>query len=100
MPRTTFYSFIIFIMTLLNNLPRKALKLFFHRVITNFVAHTKGTVGMATTGKDTGGSQFFFNTADNIHLNGRYTIFARAIKGLHVVEKLEVCDRIISIKSL
>jgi len=97
----------------------------FHRVIANFVAqggdpdgtglggpdysireelypaeHTKGTVGVATSGKDTGSSQFFFNTADNLHLNGHYTIFARVTKGVDVTEKLEVGDQIIMITEL
>ena len=94
----------------------------FHRVIANFVAqggdpentgqggpgytireelypveHLRGTVGMATSGKDTGGSQFFFNTADNLHLNNHYTVFARVIKGLALIDKLEAGDQIISI---
>lgn len=97
----------------------------FHRVIANFVAqggdpegtglggpgysireelypveHTKGTIGMATSGKDTGGSQFFFNTADNIHLNNHYTIFARVIKGMDFVNQIEVGDKIVSIDAL
>jgi len=93
--------------------------LIFHRVIPNFVAqggdpegtgrggpgysireelypvgHTKGTVGMASSGKDTAGAQFFFNTADNIHLNSNYTVFARVTVGIEIVENLEFGDRI------
>jgi cyclophilin family peptidyl-prolyl cis-trans isomerase len=93
----------------------------FHRVVPNFVAqggdprgdgfggpgflirdevsslnHERGTLGIATSGKDTGGSQFFFNLGPNYHLNGRYTVFAKIISGLEVMDKLEVGDYIIS----
>ncbi len=64
------------------------------------VEHIKGTVGMATSGKDTGGSQFFFNTAENIHLNNHYTVFARVIKGMDIINGIEVGDKIISIDEL
>ncbi len=95
----------------------------FHRVIPNFVAqggdptgtgsggpgysireelsfarHERGSVGMATAGKDTGGSQFFFNLKPNWHLDRRYTIFARVTSGLDVMDALERGDYIISIK--
>jgi cyclophilin family peptidyl-prolyl cis-trans isomerase len=62
--------------------------------------HLRGTVGMATAGRDTGGSQFFVNTAPNLHLDGRYTVFAELVRGMDVVEKLEVGDSILSAKVL
>ena len=93
----------------------------FHRVVPNFVVqggdprgdgyggpgylirdevsdrlHLRGTVGMATAGKDTGGCQFFINLAPNLHLDGRYTLFAKVTKGMDVADKLEVGDRIIT----
>jgi peptidylprolyl isomerase len=58
--------------------------------------HLRGTVGMATAGRDTGGCQFFINTAANLHLDGRYTLFAQVLKGMDVVDKIEVGDRILS----
>jgi cyclophilin family peptidyl-prolyl cis-trans isomerase len=95
--------------------------LIFHRVIPGFVAqggdprgdgfggpgylirdevsprdHVSGTLGIATSGKDTGGSQFFFNLGPNFHLNGKYTVFAEIVSGLDVISRLEVGDRIIS----
>ena len=95
----------------------------FHRVVSNFVAqggdplgtgdggpgyeipdewsdkhHTIGTIGMATSGKDTGGSQFFINTAPNLHLAGRYTLFGEVVRGLDVAEKLEQGDAILSVR--
>ena len=61
-------------------------------------SHRRGTIGMATAGKDTGGSQFFFNLKENWHLDRRYTIFARVTSGLDVMDTLERGDIIISIK--
>lgn len=60
------------------------------------LVHERGTVGMATSGKDTGGSQFFFNLAPNLHLDGKYTLFAKVTSGIDVVDKLEIGDQIIS----
>jgi cyclophilin family peptidyl-prolyl cis-trans isomerase len=89
-----------------------------HRVIPNFVAqagqkedkslyewgsvreewaggtHTVGSVGVATAGKDTGGTQFFINTQRNLHLDGRYTVFAHIVEGMDVVYSLEEGDLI------
>ncbi len=58
-------------------------------------SHTRGTVGMASAGKDTAGSQFFINHAPNLHLDGNYTIFATTLRGLDVVDRIEVGDRVI-----
>jgi peptidyl-prolyl cis-trans isomerase B (cyclophilin B) len=91
----------------------------FHRVVPNFVAQTgcpigngwghpgyrlrceinrlryeRGIVGMAHSGKDTGGSQFFITHSRQPHLDGRYTIFARVIEGMDVVDSIRVDDRI------
>ena len=60
------------------------------------LVHERGTVGIATSGKDTGGSQFFFNLATNLHLDGKYTLFAKVTSGLEVVDKLEVGDQILT----
>ncbi len=97
----------------------------FHRVVPNFVVqggdprgdgyggpgylirdevsslpHKRGTVGIATAGKDTGGCQFFFNLAPNYHLNGRYTLFAEIVSGSEVADKIEIGDRILSVRLL
>jgi cyclophilin family peptidyl-prolyl cis-trans isomerase/protein-disulfide isomerase len=87
----------------------------FHRVIPGFVAQTgdpsgtgmggpgyafeneiapglmfdkAGVVGMANSGADTNGSQFFITLAPTPHLNGGYTIFGQVLSGLEVVENL------------
>ena len=79
---------------------------YFSRVIGNFVAQGGDTIGdrtgssgqmireeisfleaepmtvaMATAGKDTGTSQFYINTARNLHLDRNYTIFGRIVSG-------------------
>lgn len=58
--------------------------------------HHRGTVGIATAGKDTGSSQFFVNHGSNLHLNGRFTIFAEVVEGMDVVDQIQVGDRILS----
>ncbi len=57
----------------------------------------RGTIGMATSGRDTGGSQFFICISDQPHLDGRYTTFGNVSDGLDVVDNIEIGDTIISI---
>lgn len=89
----------------------------FHRVIPNFVVqggdprgdgwggpahfirceysrerYERGTVGIATSGKDTGGSQFFITHSPQPHLNARYTIFGQVTGGMDVADRLVVGD--------
>jgi cyclophilin family peptidyl-prolyl cis-trans isomerase len=58
----------------------------------------EGTVGMALSGQDTGGSQFFITLAPQPHLDGRYTVFGEVVSGMEVVRALEEGDRIRSIR--
>ncbi|NOK14602.1 peptidyl-prolyl cis-trans isomerase [Corallococcus exercitus] len=85
----------------------------FHRVVPDFVAqggdprgdgeggpghsircemtrrpYARGTVGMALSGKDTGGSQFFFTHSPQPHLDGRYTAFGEVVSGMDAVDAL------------
>lgn len=57
--------------------------------------YTPGTLGMALSGKDTGGSQLFFATARAPHLEGRYTAFGQATVGLDVLERLRAGDAVV-----
>jgi peptidylprolyl isomerase len=91
--------------------------LIFHRVVPNFVVqggdprgdgwggpgysirteislvkYERGSCGMASAGKDTEGSQFFITHSATPHLDGRYTIFAKVIKGMDVVDRLQIGD--------
>ncbi|MEJ2636221.1 MAG: peptidylprolyl isomerase [Calditrichia bacterium] len=61
----------------------------------NDIFYDRGTVGMATAGKDTGGSQFFITHTPQPHLNGRYTAFGKVISGMDVVDHIEVFDKIL-----
>ena len=93
----------------------------FHRVVPNFVIQSgdveglggwggpgfaikseltripydRGTLGMASAGKDTEGSQWFVTHGMQPHLDGRYTAFGRVIDGLNVVDGILVGDRVV-----
>jgi cyclophilin family peptidyl-prolyl cis-trans isomerase/protein-disulfide isomerase len=91
----------------------------FHRVLPGFVAQTgdpsgtgqgnpgymfkneieptlkfdqPGMVGMANSGPDTNGSQFFITYTATPHLNGNYTIFGKVLSGMDVLEQLTPRD--------
>jgi cyclophilin family peptidyl-prolyl cis-trans isomerase len=95
----------------------------FHRVVPNFVIqggcnrgdgwgsedysirsefsmrrYTEGSVGMASAGKDTEGTQWFITHSPTPHLDGRYTIFAIVTEGMEVVHSMEVGDSIIQVE--
>lgn len=56
--------------------------------------HAPGTVGVATSGPDTGTAQFFINLLPNRHLDGRYTVFGRVISGEYgALQEGDVIDR-------
>jgi len=56
-----------------------------------------GTVGMALSGKDTGGSQWFVTLAPAPRLDGRYTAFGSVTSGMDVVERIMPGDRILRV---
>lgn len=60
--------------------------------------YRRGVVGMALSGKDTGGSQFFVTAAPQPHLDGRYTAFGEVVKGQDVVDALLEGDRILEVR--
>jgi len=93
----------------------------FHRVVPNFViqagdprgdgwggpnyhlqtersplSYETGSVGMASAGPDTEGSQFFITTSPQYHLDYNYTLFGQVTGGINVVETIEIGDKIIS----
>ena len=94
----------------------------FHRVVPNFVVqggdprgdgwggpgyairsefsmepYGTGTVGIASAGKDTEGSQFFITHSPQPHLDGRYTVVGNVVAGMDVVDALQVGDTIVDI---
>jgi cyclophilin family peptidyl-prolyl cis-trans isomerase/HEAT repeat protein len=61
----------------------------------NMQKYTRGAVGMALSGPDTGGSQFFITHSPQPHLDGGYTIFGRVIGGMNgVVDATERGDKV------
>jgi cyclophilin family peptidyl-prolyl cis-trans isomerase len=56
--------------------------------------YVRGSVGMALSGRDTGGSQFFITMSRQPHLDGRYTQVGRVVKGMAVAGRLQVGDEI------
>lgn len=94
----------------------------FHRVVPNFVAqdgdprgdgsggpgyairdelnrrwYDRGAVGMALSGPDTGGSQYFLTHSPQPHLDGHYTVFGHVTSGFDVLDALVQGDRILTI---
>ena len=94
----------------------------FHRVVPNFVVqggdprgdgnggpgyairdemnrrrYLRGTLGMALSGPDTGGSQFFVTHSPQPHLDGGYTVFGQLLEGGAVLDRIMQGDRIVRI---
>jgi cyclophilin family peptidyl-prolyl cis-trans isomerase len=61
----------------------------------NLQKYTRGAVGMALSGPDTGGSQYFITHSPQPHLDGGYTIFGRVTDGMTaVVDQVERGDKV------
>lgn len=94
----------------------------FHRVVPNFVAqdgdprddgnggpgyairdemnprrYDRGSLGMALSGPDTGGSQYFITHSPQPHLDGHYTVFGRVIRGFRALDAIVQGDAILAI---
>lgn len=97
----------------------------FHRIVPNFViqggdpegtgwggpgysirsefspiTYDAGSVGMASSGKDTEGSQYFITQSPQPHLDGRYTVFGKVISGIEIVNTLQSDDRVMDVKKI
>jgi len=94
----------------------------FHRVVANFVVQggdtgerdpasappdplrseftrlpfRRGVIGVASSGKDTEGSQYFITHSMQPHLDGRYTAFGYVIEGMDVTDTLYEGDRVVA----
>ena len=63
----------------------------------NEAPYERGAVGMALSGKDTGGSQWFVTHSPQPHLDGGYTVFGNVVSGMDVVDNIARGDVIRSI---
>jgi HEAT repeat protein/cyclophilin family peptidyl-prolyl cis-trans isomerase len=52
----------------------------------------RGAVGMALSGKDTGGSQFFIALSPQPHLDGGFTLFGQVVAGMDAVLRIRPGD--------
>lgn len=65
----------------------------------NMVPYERGAVGMALSGKDTGGSQWFVTHSAQPHLDGGYTVFGKVNeKDMKVVDNIVRGDKILSVR--
>jgi cyclophilin family peptidyl-prolyl cis-trans isomerase len=69
----------------------------FLRDEVGLVRHLRGTLGISTRGHDTGDGQIFVNLVDNVRLDDQYTVFARVVEGMDVVDRVLEGDVIESI---
>jgi cyclophilin family peptidyl-prolyl cis-trans isomerase/HEAT repeat protein len=60
--------------------------------------YLRGTLGMALSGPDTGGSQFFITHSPQPHLDGGYTVFGRVVAGMEAADRVLQDDPILSIE--
>lgn len=67
---------------------------------SHYHRYLAGMVGVASVGRNTENVQFFINSEDTPHLDGRYTIFGKVVEGLDVVRKMKKGDIIIQIKKI
>ena len=52
------------------------------------LTNVRGTLSMANSGPNTGGSQFFINTVDNNFLDNKHAVFGRVTLGMDVVDAI------------
>lgn len=69
------------------------------RCEVNMLSYDRGAVGMALSGKDTGGSQWFVTHSPQPHLDGGYTVFGHVDEtGMKVVDNIVRGDKVLSVK--
>lgn len=54
----------------------------------NLLRYDRGMLGMALSGPDTGGGQFFITHSPQPHLDGGYTIFGRVVEGMDAADRV------------
>jgi cyclophilin family peptidyl-prolyl cis-trans isomerase/HEAT repeat protein len=63
----------------------------------NPLRYERGAVGMALSGPDTGGSQWFVAISPQHHLDGGYTVFGSVVSMMELVDRTQQDDRVESI---
>jgi peptidylprolyl isomerase len=48
----------------------------------------RGTISMANSGPNTGGSQFFINLVDNNFLDEKHPVFGQVVQGMNIVDNI------------
>jgi len=68
-------------------------------VAGEFLTNVRGTIAMANSGLQSGGSQFFINVGDNIFLDfdkeplsSKHPVFGRVVKGMEVVDGISTVE--------
>jgi cyclophilin family peptidyl-prolyl cis-trans isomerase/protein-disulfide isomerase len=61
-------------------------------IVPDLQFNAAGWVGMANSGRDTNGSQFFITLGPTPELDGKYTLFGQVVTGLEVVQALTPRD--------
>jgi cyclophilin family peptidyl-prolyl cis-trans isomerase/HEAT repeat protein len=63
----------------------------------NRLRYDRGVLGMALSGPDTGGSQWFITHSPQPHLDGGYTVFGRVVAGMSAADAVVQGDPVHSI---
>lgn len=56
-------------------------------------SNARGTISMANSGPNTGGSQFFINLVPNTYLDGKHAVFGKVISGLEIADTISLVPR-------
>ena len=48
----------------------------------------RGTISMANSGPNSGGSQFFLNLVNNNFLDGKHPVFGKIVEGMDILDKI------------
>ncbi|MEO7520504.1 MAG: peptidylprolyl isomerase, partial [Gemmatimonas sp.] len=75
-----------------------ALTTWFMRDEVGLTRNSRGTFGVSTRGRDTGDGQIYINLIDNFRLDHDYTVFARTLRGLGVIDRIQEGDTIESVR--
>lgn len=51
-------------------------------------SNVRGTISMANSGPNTGGSQFFINVVNNTYLDDKHPVFGEVISGMEIVDRI------------